>query len=83
MIEHTIEDAVKKVSKEFVKEAHLDYVCPQLFEKVCEKNGWIFELDDYGYNGWEVDWWANIWIDKQIIRVSGTMYCGTAHIFIM
>lgn len=82
MIEHTIADIIKKLAKGFIKEAHLDYVCPHLFEKVCEKNGWIFELDDYSYNGWEVDWWANIIIDKQIIRISGTMYYGTAHIYL-
>lgn len=82
MIKHTIADTIKKVSKGFVKDIRLDGVCPGLFENVCEENGWIFEYDSET-NGWEVDWWANIIIDKQIIRVSGTMYYGTARIFIM
>jgi hypothetical protein len=81
MIEHTIEDAVKKISKGFVEDIHLDGVCPGLFENVCENNNWCFEYDSET-NGWEVDWWANIWIDNQIIRISGSMYYGTANIFI-
>ena len=28
-------------------------------------------------------WWANVIINKQIIRISGTMYYGTASIYIM
>ena len=82
MIEHTIEDAIKKVAKGFVKDVHLDGVCPIMFDWVCEDNHWYFEYNPET-NGWEIDWWANIIIDKQIIRVSGTMYRGTAHIFIM
>lgn len=82
MIEHTIGEAIKKVAKGFVKDVHLDGVCPGIFETVCEDNHWYFEYNPET-NGWEIDWWANIMIDKQIIRVSGTMYYGTAHIFIM
>lgn len=81
MIEHTIEDAIKKVSKGFVEDVHLDGVCPGLFEGVCEDNHWCFEYNPET-NGWEIDWRATITIDKQIIRVSGTMYYGTAHICI-
>lgn len=83
MIEDTIADSIRKVAKGFTKEVKLDYVCPGLFEKVCENNHWNFELDDYGYAGWQVDWWANVIINKQIIRISGTMYYGTASIYIM
>lgn len=82
MIEHTIEDAVKKVSKGFVKDIRLDGVCPGMFEKVCENNHWYFEYNPET-NGWDIDWWADIMIDEQIIRVSGTMYYGTARIYIM
>jgi hypothetical protein len=82
MIEDTIADAIRKVNKGFTKEIELNYVCPSLFEKVCEDNHWNFEYSSET-NGWEIDWWANIMIDKQIIRVSGSMYYGTASIYIM
>ena len=79
MIEHTIEDAIKKVSKGFVKDVHLDGVCPGMIELVCEDNNWYFEYNPET-NGWDIDWWAKIIIDEQVIRVSGTMYYGTAYI---
>ena len=82
MIEDTIADSIRKVAKGFTKEIKLNYVCPGLFEKVCENNRWNFELD-FNYNGWEASWWANVIINKQIIRISGTMYYGTASIYIM
>lgn len=82
MIEDTIADSIRKVAKGFTKEVKLNYVCPGLFEKVCENNRWNFELD-FNYNGWEASWWANVIINKQIIRISGTMYYGTASIYIM
>jgi hypothetical protein len=82
MIEDTIADSIRKVAKGFTKEVKLDYVCPGLFEKVCENNNWNFEYES-DTNGWEIDWWVNIMIDKQIIRVSGSMYYGTASIYIM
>lgn len=82
MIEDTIADSIRKVAKGFTKEVKLDYVCPGLFEKVCEDNLWNFEYES-DTNGWEIDWWVNIMIDKQIIRVSGSMYYGTASIYIM
>ena len=82
MIEDIIADSIRKVAKGFTKEVKLDYVCPGLFEKVCENNHWNFELD-FDYNGWEVDWQANVRINKQIIRISGTMYYGNALIYIM
>lgn len=81
MIEDTIADSIRKVAKGFTKEIELNYVCPGLFEQVCENNHWNFEYDP-DTNGWEIDWWANIMIDKQIIRVSGSMYYGTALIYI-
>lgn len=81
MIEHTIADAIKKVAKGLTDKVKLSYVCPGVIEKVCENNHWYFEYDSET-NGWEVDWWATITIDKQVIRVSGTMYYGTARIFI-
>ena len=81
MIEDTIADSIRKVAKGFTKEVKLTYVCPGLFEKVCENNRWNFELD-FNYNGWEASWWANVIINKQIIRISGTMYYGTASIYI-
>lgn len=81
MIEHTIADAIKKVSKGFAKDIHLDGVCPGMIEGVCENNHWHFEYNS-DTNGWEIDWRATITIDKQVIRVSGTMYYGTAHICI-
>lgn len=82
MIEDTIADSIRKVAKGFTKEVKLNYVCPGLFEQVCENNHWNFEYDPET-NGWEVDWWANVIINKQIIRISGTMYYGTALIYIM
>jgi hypothetical protein len=82
MIEDTIADSIRKVVKGFTKEVKLDYVCPGLFEKVYEDNHWNFEYES-DTNGWEIDWWVNIMIDKQIIRVSGSMYYGTASIYIM
>lgn len=82
MIEDTIADSIRKVAKGFTKEVKLDYVCPGLFEKVCEDNYWNFEYES-DTNGWEIDWWVNIMIDKQIIRVSESMYYGTASIYIM
>lgn len=82
MIEDTIADSIRKVAKGFTKEVKLNYVCPGLFEQVCENNHWNFEYDPET-NGWEVDWWANVIINKQIIRISGTMYYGTASIYIM
>ena len=81
MIEHIVADTIKKIAKGFVKEAQLDYVCPGIFEKVCEKNGWQFELDDY-YNGWEVDWCAYITVDSYTINVGGCMYYGTANLIL-
>ena len=80
MIEHTVADTIKKLAKGFVNKANLDYVCPHLFEKVCEENGWIFELDNSGYNGWEVDWWAIIKVDSTEVYISGCMYYGTAEL---
>ena len=80
MIEHTVADIIKKLAKGFVNKANLDYVCPHLFEKVCEENGWIFELDNSGYNGWEVDWWAIIKVDSTEVYISGCMYYGTAEL---
>lgn len=82
MIEDTIADSIRKVAKGFTKEVKLTYVCPGLFEQVCENNHWNFEYDPET-NGWDVDWWANVIINKQIIRISGTMYYGTASIYIM
>lgn len=80
MIEHTVADTIKKLAKGFVNKANLDYVCPHLFEKVCEENGWIFELDNSDYNGWEVDWWAIIKVDSTEVYISGCMYYGTAEL---
>lgn len=82
MIDHIVEDAIKRVAKGFVKDIRLDGVCPGMFEKVCENNHWCFEYNPET-NGWDIDWWADIMIDEQIIRVSGTMYYGTARIYIM
>lgn len=45
MIEDTIADSIRKVAKGFTKEVKLDYVCPGLFEKVCEDNLWNFEYE--------------------------------------
>jgi hypothetical protein len=79
MIEHTIADAIKKIAKEFVKEVRLDYVCPHLFEKVCEENCWTFELVET-YGNWEGNWWAIIKVDSTEINISGCMYYGTAEL---
>ena len=79
MIEHTIADTIKKIAKGFVKEAYLDYVCPGVFEKVCEKNGWTFELVEC-YGNWEGNWWAIVKVDSIEINVSGCMYYGYANI---
>ena len=81
MIEHTVANAVKKVARKISNEERLKYVCPKVFEEVCEVNGWCFEYYPE-INGWQADWWADIIIDGQIVRVSGTMYDGTASIYI-
>lgn len=82
MIDHIVEDAIKRVAKGFTEKETLSFVCPGVFEKVCEKNSWQFKLDDYGYNGWEVDWWANILVDSNIIGIYGCMYYGTAKLIL-
>lgn len=78
MINHIVEDAIKRIAKGFTKKESLNFVCPSIVEKVCEKNGWQFELDDCGYNGWEVDWRADIIVDSNTISIYGCMYYGTA-----
>lgn len=80
MIEHIVEDAIKRVAKGFTRKETLSFVCPGVFEKVCEKNGWQFKPDDYGYNGWEVDWWADILVNSNTINIYGCMYYGTAEL---
>ena len=77
MIEHTIADSVKAIAKGFKERVRLENVCPATFEGVCADNGWTFELEEE-YNGWEVDWWADIITDNGIIHVYGSMYYGTA-----
>ena len=79
MIEHAVEDAIKKLAHGFIEEASFDYVCPALFEGICDQNNWKFKLNEE-YNGWEVDWWANIEMKDCIISVSGSMLYGTAHL---
>lgn len=79
MIDHIVEDTIKRVAKGFTKEETLSFVCPGVFEEVCKKNGWQFELDSY-YNGWEVDWCAYITVDSYTINVCGCMYYGTANL---
>lgn len=78
MIKCIIADSIKRVVKGFAEKIELDRVCPGLFEQVCNDNHWEFKLSNYGYNGWEVDWWAEIITDSNTIIVSGCMYYGTA-----
>lgn len=54
---------------------------PSIIEEVCRYNHLQFDLD-FDYNGWEVDWWANILTedDKLYCKVSGSMYYGTVKI---
>lgn len=80
MIDHVVEDAIKRIAKGFTRKETLSFVCPGVFEKVCEKNGWQFKPDDYGYNGWEVDWWADILVDSNTINIYGCMYYGIAEL---
>lgn len=77
MIDHIVEDAIKRVVKGFVEKETLSFICPGVFEKVCEKNGWQFEYNPET-NGWDVDWWAKIIIDSNTISIYGCMYYGTA-----
>lgn len=81
MIDYIVEDAIKRVAKGLTGEETLSFVCPGVFEKVCEKNGWQFELDSY-YNGWEIDWCAYITVDSYTINVGGCMYYGTANLIL-
>lgn len=77
MIEHTIEDSVKKLLKGFTTSVFLNDVYPSLFELVCNINNWEFNIDE-DYNGWEVDWSADIITDSGTIVINGSMYYGSA-----
>lgn len=82
MIEHSVADAIKKVAKGLVDRVNLTYVCPAIFEQVCEENDWKFILDG-DYNGWEVDWRADIKLKDCTIGVSGSMLYGTASVYVL
>lgn len=82
MIEHSVADAIKKVAKGLTNQVELTYVCPAIFEQVCEENGWEFILGDE-YNGWEVDWWADIKLKDCIVGVGGSMLYGTASVSVL
>lgn len=77
MIEHTIEDSVKKLIKRFTTTVSLNDVYPALFKLVCGINNWEFKMC-YDYDGWEVDWYADIITDSGTVMISGSMYHGTA-----
>lgn len=77
MIEHTIEDSVKKLLKGFTTTVFLNDVYPSLFKLVCDLNNWEFKMN-YDYDGWEVDWCADIITDSGTIIISGSMYHGSA-----
>lgn len=79
MIDHIVEDAIKRVAKGFSKHESLDFLCPSILERVCEDNNWICEINGE-YNGWEVDWWADVIIKKITVCVCGSMYYGYANI---
>ena len=82
MIEHTVADAIKKVAKGLTNQVELTYVCPAIFEQVCEENGWEIILGDE-YNGWEVAWWADIKLKDCIVCVGGSMLYGTASVSVL
>lgn len=77
MIEHIVADSIKKLSKGLTPKAILKNVCPGIFEDVCKANNWKFKIDT-DYNGWEVDWWANIITDSGTVHIHGCMYYGNA-----
>jgi hypothetical protein len=78
MIEHIVADSIKSLIKGLTPKALLKNVCPGTFEDVCKTNHWKFKMDDYGYNGWEVDWWGDIITDSGTVHIYGCMYYGTA-----
>lgn len=77
MIDHIVEDAIKRVAKGFKDEIKLSNVSPGVFEQVCEENGWEFNIDS-DYNSWEVDWRGDVTINDVIVDIYGCMYYGTA-----
>lgn len=69
--------AIKNIDNGSTKEYHFIKTCPALLETICNDNNWEFEMDEDGYNGWEVDWSATIRTNNATISVSGSMYYGT------
>ena len=79
MIDHIVEDAIKRVAKGFSKYESLDFLCPSILERICEDNNWVCKVNEE-YNGWELDWWADVIIKKITIHVYGSLYYGYANI---
>lgn len=79
MIDYIVEDAIKRVAKGFSKSESLDFLCPSILERVCKDNNWVCKIGEE-YNGWEVDWWADVIIKKITVCVGGSMYYGYANI---
>lgn len=77
MINHIVADSIKSIAKGFKEEIILSNVSPGVFERVCEENGWEFNINS-DYNGWEVDWWGDVTINDVIVDIYGCMYYGTA-----
>ena len=76
-------ESIRKAIESFIngyKGIHIiDLACPYAVEQVCDENGWAFEMD-LDYNGWQVDWWAQITINNIVINVSGSMYYGNVEL---
>lgn len=79
MIDYIVEDAIKRIAKGFSKYESLNFLCPGILERVCKNNNWVCHINEE-YNGWEVDWWADVIIKNITVCVYGSMYYGNAKI---
>ncbi len=75
-----IAQVIKDIDNGDWNEYNFYKMCPGLLENICDANDWEFEMDDDGYNGWEVDWGGVIKTPNAVINVGGSMYYGTVNI---
>lgn len=80
MTEEIVTQVIKDIDKGDTSEYHFYKMCPALLESICDDNDWEFEMDDDGYDGWEVGWGATIRTDNATISVDGSMYYGTINL---
>lgn len=79
----TIKEIIESIANREIEKYHCNGICPRYFEDICEINNWEFDLDPNDYNGWQVDWSATIIIDgTKVVNVFGTMYNGTADLYL-